>query len=67
MHLLVESFIKGAGEARNPAVIKKMQTHIRYTYDLFNVINTVSYVIGKEILENDYQTISVEKWMRKFT
>jgi hypothetical protein len=36
-------------------------------YDLFKVVNTICYIIGKEILENDYQTISVEKWMRKFT
>jgi hypothetical protein len=67
MHKLVETFIKGAGEARNRNTIQKIQGHNKFVYDLFKVINAVCYIVGKEILENDYQTISVEKWMRKNT
>lgn len=67
LHKLVESFIKGAGEARNSNLIKRIQGQNKFVYDLFKVINTVCYIVGKEILENDYQTMSVEKWMRKVT
>lgn len=64
LHKLAEIFIKGAGEARDLQIIKKMQSKNKFYYDLFNVIHTICYVVGKEMLENDYQTISSEKWMR---
>lgn len=47
--------------------MRKIQGQNKFVYDLFKVVNTVCYIIGKEVLENDYQTMSVEKWMRKFT
>lgn len=58
LHKLAEIFIKGAGEARDLQIIRKMQSKNKFYYDLFNVIHTICYVIGKEMLENDYQTIS---------
>ncbi len=47
MHKLVESFIKGAGEGRNPDLIRRIQGQNKFVYDLFKVINTVCYIIGK--------------------
>ncbi len=44
-----------------------MQGQNKFVYDLFKVINTVCYIMGKEILQNDLQTVSVQKWMRKYT
>ena len=48
-------------------MIKKIQGYNKFTYDLYYVINTTNYIIGKEYLENDYQIMSGQKWMRKFT
>ena len=59
-------YIKGAGESRNTSMVERIQNR-KYGYNLFYVINTINYIIGKEVLEEDYQTISVEKWMRKAT
>lgn len=67
MHRLVETYIKGGGEARNRNTIRKIQSQNKFIYDLFKVINTASYIVGKEVIENDYQAMSVEKWMRKVT
>ena len=67
MHALVELYVKGGGQARNPKRVKHLQGHDKYVYDLFKVINTVSYIIGKEMFENGYNTITSEKWMRKVT
>ena len=67
LHALVELFVKGCGEARNPKRVKHLQGHDKYVYDLFKVVNTISYIVGKEMLENDYETITSEKWMRKAT
>ena len=67
LHRLVETFIKGGGEARNRSTIRKIQGQNKFIYDLFKVINTVCYIVGKEVFENDYQAMSVEKWMRKVT
>ena len=60
-------YIKGAGESRNVHTVERIQDKNKFIYDLFKVINTVNYIVGKEVLEEDYQTMSVEKWMRKMT
>ena len=67
MHRLVELYIKGAGESRNVHTVERIQDKNKFIYDLFKVINTVNYIVGREVLEEDYQTMSVEKWMRKMT
>jgi hypothetical protein len=67
LHQLAEIYIKGAGEARNAEIVRRMQNKNKFYYDLFNVVHTLCYVVGKEMLENDYQTISSEKWMRYTT
>lgn len=67
LHRLVEIFLKEAGDGRNPETIRKLQGLNKLIYDLFKVLYTVCYILGKEILENGFQTISVEKWMHKTT
>ena len=63
----MELYIKGAGESRNIRTVERIQEHNKFIYNLFKVIHTISYIVGKEVLEEDYQTMSVEKWMRKAT
>jgi len=43
-------FIKGAGEGRNPALLRIMQNKNKFTYNLFKIINTACYIIGKELI-----------------
>jgi hypothetical protein len=31
------------------------------------VVNTISFIVGREMLENGFETMSAEKWMRKST
>lgn len=67
MHELAEILIKGAGEARNADTMARLQRENKYTYDLFKVVNTINFIVGREILENGFETMSAEKWMRKST
>lgn len=36
-------------------------------YNLNKVINTIQFIIGKQIIENDYTIMCAQKWMRKTT
>jgi hypothetical protein len=47
LHQLAELFIKGAGQPRNPQIISRMQKQKKFSYDLFFVVNTVCYIVGK--------------------
>lgn len=40
---------------------------MKFNYNLKKIINTICFIIGKEIIEGKYVTMSSEKWMRKST
>lgn len=46
---------------------KHVYEHYKFSYKLEKVINTILFIIGKEMIEGGYLTISSEKWMRKFS
>ncbi len=58
LHGTVEYFLKGNGHIPNEYTFRREiigeDEEIKFSYDLNKVVNTLKFIIGKEILENDY-------------
>lgn len=63
LHSLVERYIQGVGKVRNEGFLASLRP-FNLNYDINKVINTVNYIIGREILEGGYEMIGCEKSYR---
>lgn len=59
LHELVEMFIKGSGAVCNEKhIYKSIYHHSRFCYNVEKVINTVCLIIGKEMIQGGFVTMS---------
>lgn len=60
LHLMLELYLKGNGTIQNRKYFSKnVLHHSKFSYKLDKLINNVSFIAGKEMIEGGYVSLSV--------